>query len=589
MQFVRCVCIALVALGLSILGSSASAQSTSLVSDASSAPGFWTNSESVTISGDGRWLAFESTAPLVTGVTGEHTYVHDRITAATELVSRASGTSGTAGNALSWLPSVSPDGRFVVYVSSATNLVPADTNGLDDVFLRDRLNQTTERVSLRHGGALQSAFGIPDTRPALSNDGRYVLFTSQATDLVAVTTTPNQDHVYVRDRATNSTILVSIDMSGGGPNGNCDDGDISGDGRYAAFDSFASDLVLNDTNARTDIFVRDLVANTTVRVSVSSAGAQANGESCCPAISNDGRYVAFESFATNLVAPNTAAGRLHVFRRDLQTNTTILLSTGFTGQGNDDSDEPRLSANGRYVAFGSWASNLVSGDNNGALDVFVRDCVANTTTRVSVANGAAPTGGAEANDLSGAPSISFDGSMLAFLSFATNLVASPIVPNDVINVYWRGPLLASAPVSFCTAGTTTNGCSATMSANAQPSVALASPCQIAVAGVEGQKTGIVFYALSTLPQPWCSTGGGTSYLCVKSPTMRSAPQSSGGGAGLCNGSLVLDWNAFQTSNPTALGAPWMVGERVFVQSWFRDPPACKTTSLSNALELIYLP
>jgi hypothetical protein len=141
---------------------------------------------------------------------------------------------------------------------------------------------------------------------------------------------------------------------------------------------------------------------------------------------------------------------------------------------------------------------------------------------------------------------------------------------------------------YCTSGTTTNGCAATINASANPRVNHASACTVTVSNVEGMKTGIIFYALMSLPQPWCVSGG-TSFLCVKPPTMRTGPQSSGGATGACNGQMVLDWNAFQLANPTALGAPWMTGEKAFVQGWFRDPPACKTTSLSNAVELTYQP
>lgn len=151
--------------------------------------------------------------------------------------------------------------------------------------------------------------------------------------------------------------------------------------------------------------------------------------------------------------------------------------------------------------------------------------------------------------------------------------------------YTQGP---SLPVAYCTAGTTTAGCTASIGANANPSASAATPCNITISSVEGQKSGIVFYGLASLPQPWC-TSGGTSFLCVKSPTYRSSAQSSGGTVGGCDGSLALDWNAFQAASPGALGSPFSAGQKVYVQGWFRDPPACKSTSLSNALEMTYVP
>jgi hypothetical protein len=147
----------------------------------------------------------------------------------------------------------------------------------------------------------------------------------------------------------------------------------------------------------------------------------------------------------------------------------------------------------------------------------------------------------------------------------------------------------AGPSTFCTAGTSTNGCVASIDADNNPNVAHTVPCSIHVAGVEGQKSGIVFYALAPLPQPWCSSGGGSSFLCVKAPTQRTIAANSGGTAGQCDGTFGLDWNSFQIANPSALGNPWSAGTKVYVQGWYRDPPACKTTSMTNAVELTYLP
>jgi hypothetical protein len=144
------------------------------------------------------------------------------------------------------------------------------------------------------------------------------------------------------------------------------------------------------------------------------------------------------------------------------------------------------------------------------------------------------------------------------------------------------------PVVYCSSGTTTNGCVAAISASANPNVAHSNTCQITVANVEGQKSGILFYGLASNASPWCSIGG-TSFLCVKAPTQRTVAQPSGGTAGLCDGTLALDWNAWQLGNPGALGQPFAAGSQAFVQGWFRDPPACKTTNMSDALELTYQP
>jgi hypothetical protein len=152
----------------------------------------------------------------------------------------------------------------------------------------------------------------------------------------------------------------------------------------------------------------------------------------------------------------------------------------------------------------------------------------------------------------------------------------------------RGDVI-SQPTNYCTAGTSTHGCTPSIGASQQPSVAFANPCTVTVSGLEGQKQSLVFYGLDNTgftPVQW---GMGASFLCVKAPTQRTPNQFAGGTVDLCNGSLALDWNAFQTANPTALGNPWMAGEKVYLQGWYRDPPSPKTTNLSDALELTYQP
>jgi subtilisin-like proprotein convertase family protein len=147
-----------------------------------------------------------------------------------------------------------------------------------------------------------------------------------------------------------------------------------------------------------------------------------------------------------------------------------------------------------------------------------------------------------------------------------------------------------APVAYCTAGTTTNGCNASISGSANPNAANTTQVTINVASVEGQKQGIFFYGInntSFTPVPW--SPGSTSFLCVKGPTQRAGSQGSGGTTNACNGAFSLDWDAFVTANPTAVGVPFAAGDKIFVQAWFRDPPAPKTTNLSNAIEMTVQP
>jgi hypothetical protein len=163
---------------------------------------------------------------------------------------------------------------------------------------------------------------------------------------------------------------------------------------------------------------------------------------------------------------------------------------------------------------------------------------------------------------------------------------TPRVWNGTLH-YVCGP---TAPISYCTAGTSTGGCVPSLTASANPDVGHTQPCTLSASGVEGQRAGILFYGISNAgftPLPWAS--GSSSFLCVKPPTQRTAPQSSGGTAGQCDGSLALDWNQFQTSTPGALGSPWSAGDKIYVQGWYRDPPAPKTTNLTDAVEMTYVP
>ena len=373
---------------------------------------------SSSISADGRYVAFASSASnLVSGDTNGKVdiFVRDTVTNTTTRVSVDSG--GAEANNHSTFPSISADGRYVAFVSQADNLVPGDTNGKDDIFVRDTVTNTTTRVSVDSGGAEGNGYSY---LPSISADGRYVAFSSNATNLVGADTNGKYD-IFVRDTVTNATTRVSVDSSGTQENGDADTPSISADGRWVAFASSASNLVSADTNAKVDIFVRDTVTNMTTRVSADSSGAEGNNDSYNPSISADGRYVAFPSAASNLVSGDTN-GVVDIFVRDTLTNATTRISVDSGGtQGENSSYVASLSADGRYVAFESYSTNLAGGDTNGTADVFVRDTVTNTTTRVSV-----DSSGAEANGLSyaSASSISADGRYVVFQSDASNLVGS---------------------------------------------------------------------------------------------------------------------------------------------------------------------
>ena len=333
---------------------------------------------------------------------------------------------GQQANSDSFEPAISGDGRFVAFTSYASNLVAGDTNGTRDVFVRDRRLQLTRRVSVGPGG--QQANGFSGS-PAISADGRFVAFSSSATNLVPGGTN-NAGDVFVRDRVAQVTRRVSVSPGGQQGNNLSFSPAISADGRFVAFVSFASNLVAGDTNHTYDVFVRDRRARVTRRVSVGPGGQQANSHSSDAAISADGRFVAFRSSASNLVAGDTISSP-DVFVRDRMLQVTRRISVGTGGQqANDDSFLPEISAHGRFVAFASYATNLVGGDTNGTYDVFVRDRRAQVTRRVSVGPGSQ-----QANSHSSAPAISADGRFVTFVSSASNLVAGDT--NGTADVFVR--------------------------------------------------------------------------------------------------------------------------------------------------------
>jgi Tol biopolymer transport system component len=367
------------------------------------------------LSADGRFVAFRSEASnLVPGDRNraQDVFVRDRRTGATMRVSVAddeSEANGESGGA-----AISADGRIVAFWSDATNLVPGDTYGRRDVFVRDLAAGTTTRVSVSSAGRQANA---PSRQPALNGDGAIVAFRSDASNLIAHDTNGTGD-IFVHDRRTGETTRVSTAFRGGQPNGRSRDPALTPNGRFVAFRSEASNLVPGDTNRAGDIFVHDRKTGATTRASVNSrgrgaAGCGVTGCGCDPVLSADGRFVAFWSSATNLV-PDDTNGAWDVFVRDRRLRRTTRVSVGPGGsEGEGNSGEPWLSGNGRVVAFASRAP-LAAEDGNGDWDVYVHDRATGRTTAVT---------DGEVGGMSTDPVLSRDGRYVAFYSFATKLVA----------------------------------------------------------------------------------------------------------------------------------------------------------------------
>lgn len=376
----------------------------------------------------------------------------DRCPGAAQRANVAAAGGQSSGRAI--FPSISANGQFVAFESAASDLVAGDTNGVSDIFVYDRAQQVTTRVSVGSDGS--QGLGASRT-PCISGNGRYVAFKT-----IASLDPDDKDcthDIYLHDRNTGTTRWVTraADRESHEPA-------ISHDGRKIAFTSRATTLVANDGNNKGDVFVYDVPSNTFVRASVGSGGTEANESSGLPSISGDGRYVAFTSHATNLGGADTSRwnvylhdlltsvtefvgiagegaltssvsfnGRyvafgsfsdsrsspMQVFVRDRQTNSAALVSAALGGQPGDEvSWLPVISADGRYVAFASAADNLVDGGVGTQMNIFRRDIVSGHTALVSV--GRSEQG---ANGICLAPVLSSDGSVIAFVSGADNLVA----------------------------------------------------------------------------------------------------------------------------------------------------------------------
>ena len=377
------------------------------------------------ISADGRSVVFMSEAKgLVPNDTNgaSDTFVRDLSTGTVARMSVSSG--GVQGNGPSLSGSISGDGTLVAFRSFASNLVPDDTNGVSDIFLRDRRTGTTTRISVASDGT--QANGESDSA-AISADGRFVAFRSAASNLVPGDTNGLPD-IFVYVVATGKVARVSVATSGAQSNGDSRNPQISSDGGRVAYSSMASSLVTGDTNRTWDVFVRDLNAHTTVRVSVTSDGREGNAASVFPSLSGDGRFAAFVSAASNLVAKDTNRVR-DVFLHDLSDGTTRRVSVSGDGsQADGASLSVSLSSDGRFMTFSSNANNLVPGDDNQHRDIFLLDMTNGAVMLLSRSSA-----GVAGDGDSGGPSISADGRFVVFQSYATTLSAGD--NNGLIDVF----------------------------------------------------------------------------------------------------------------------------------------------------------
>lgn len=395
----------------------------------------------VKISGDGRSVVYISVGPLLPGDSNgvSDCYVRDLVT--DELTRASLPSTGGDSNAGCSSARLSEDGRFVAFVSSASNLVPGDTNGVADVFVRNLESGTTTRASVSATGAQADA---ASSAPSISSDGRVIGFLSSATNLVPGDANGAND-IFVKNLETGAVQIASVDSDGGQGVTAIANWDLSGNGRYAVFvHRMPWD---RDVSSFDDVFVHDLVTGHTELVSRATDGSQPNGNSFYPSISDDGRYVAFGSFGTNLVA-NDFNGAADAFVRDRQTGITERVSlTSDGGEVNNVVGVPIISGNGRFVTGNHLPTNYGYDDTNGNTDVYVFDRV---TGAVELAS-ATPEGTSTGNAYSLSPTISDDGRRVAFQSDATNLLD---VPQPAGQVYVRdmGPTIGIGELSAIDGG-----------------------------------------------------------------------------------------------------------------------------------------
>lgn len=573
-----------------LLSTIATAQVTNRVSVATGGAQTDAPSYQPSLSASGRYVAFESSATNLGGSgVGLQIYVHDRDLGTTTEISVS--TTGGGANDECLDPVISADGRNIAFRSAASNLVAGDTNGASDVFVRDTQTAATERVSVSTSG-VEADMGAYS--PSISSDGRYVAFQSAATNLVAGDTSTWAD-VFVRDRLLGTTERVSLatngaqaDYGGGQPS-------ISGDGRFVAFASLSTNLALGDLNEFVDVFVHDRQTGTTECVSVMPNGGFSNGgDSLFASISADGRFVAFQSMAGNL-STTLASGSGNIYVRDRQSGTTELASVSSSGvPGNSHSDQPRISADGRYVAFSSHAGNLIPNDTNGGWDVFVRDLGSDTTARASVTSAGAQMTGVNSLDYRSIPvAISANGACIGLCTRVSNLISGDTNSAEDVFVHDRSAPPtggfcygdgASAPCPCGNAGWSGHGCGnsifasgAKLAYTGNPSVSL--DTVVLTASSMSGNASLYFQGTGTADLPFDD-----GKICVGGTLLRVGLKSVAGGTSS---------NPIDFDEPLSVkGAVPPTGGTRYYQTVYRNSQTfctSATTNRSNGVAVTWLP
>lgn len=533
-------------------------------------------------------------------------------------------SSGPQGNGASLSGAVSANGRFIVFESAASNLVAGDTNAASDIFLRDRLFGTTECLSRTTASPVANG---SSNRPAFSNDAQIVAFASTANDLVAgdieVPGTANSADVFVVDRSTGSIKLISRRVSGAQATGLFENAVVSGDGNTVVFGS-SIDLATGTDSVqiwaydvasgaldRVDggvatpfarypsishdgrfvsyrawvtlpsgaivrqILVRDRTAASTQIASVFANGALGNADSSWSSISADGRFVAFDSLATNDI-PSSGAGVTRVYVRDMLLGTTELVSRNSLGHPNVAAcNTPVMSPDGRRVAFYSNGSGWIPGDTSTFADAVVFDRTSRALSLIGSTDSGAPAAGSTA-----VTSFRADGAQVVLISSASNLVSGDT--NNQIDVFVKDvtPLI---PAPYCTAQVNSLGCTSNLTSTGLPSASLPTPFTIEAHELVNGRFAVLFYGYAPNAVPF---NGGT--LCIAAPLKRTPPQPTGGNTtGVdCSGAIDFDFNALIRSGLVPELTP---GTVVYAQVTYGDVGGGSGRAQSDGLAFTILP
>lgn len=370
------------------------------------------------ITANGRYVVINSRATnMVPGVTDHkaHLYVRDLKTGKIALADVSD--SGAVGNGDSFGGTISADGRYVAFTSAAANLVPHDTAKYFDVFVRDLVAKKTYRISTAWNGQNGNAMSF---RAEISGNGQYVAFTSLATNLLPGLTS-HGSIAYVYDMATKKLADASVNSSGVQANSDAQAPTISHNGRYVGYSSRATNLSPGATDGRWNVYVRDMVRHVTILASAGASNVHSSAElpitaqgSLGSTLSPDGRYIAFGAWIQKPTGPD-----LGLFMHDMATGKTERVDVSSSGTPADGMTFflCSISSGGRYLAFASQATNLVPAKTNGTWNIYIRDLKSGSTRLISVG-----VGGAVSNGESAYPAISADGSTVVFISAASNLV-----------------------------------------------------------------------------------------------------------------------------------------------------------------------